>query len=146
MPYVKVYIHCVWSTKHRFPFLNNPDLRLRVWQHIKENSIKKGIFIDFVNGYSDHCHCLISLDSDQTISKVMQLIKGESSHWINKMKLTKLHFAWQEEYFAIGVSESRIEVVRNYIKRQESHHAKKTWDDELKELIEKHGFVRIQDE
>jgi putative transposase len=146
MLYAKVYIHCVWSTKYRIPFLNNPDLRLRVWQHIKENSIKKGIFIDFVNGYSDHCHCLISLDTDQTISKVIQLIKGESSYWINKMKLTKLHFAWQEEYFAIGVSESRIEVVRNYIKRQESHHTKKTRDDEFTELIEKHGFVRIQDE
>jgi len=55
-----------------------------MWKHIKENSVEKGIFVDFVNGYSDHCPCLVSLGVDQTIQKVMQLIKGESSFWRNK--------------------------------------------------------------
>ncbi|MDP5201158.1 transposase [Flavobacterium sp. DG2-3] len=88
MPFTKVYIHCVWSTKNRFPFLNSIDLRQKVWQHIKENALKKDIYLDFINGYTDHFHCLISLGTDQTIQKTIQLLKGESSYWINKNQLT----------------------------------------------------------
>ena len=106
MPFIKVYIHFVWSTKNRVPYLNSSDLRTNVWKHMRENAIKKGIFLDFVNGYNDHCHCFISLGADQTIQKVMQLIKGESSFWINQNKLTKEKFEWQDEYFAVSVSES----------------------------------------
>ena len=76
MPFVKVYIHFVWSTKNRVHTLNSLDLRQTVWKHIRENAKKKDIFIDFVNGHAEHCHCLISLGVDQTIEKVMQLIKG----------------------------------------------------------------------
>ena len=69
MPFTKVYIHFVWSTKGRFPFLNSADLRKKVWNHIRENATSKGIFLDFVSGYDDHCHCLVSLGIDQTIQK-----------------------------------------------------------------------------
>jgi REP element-mobilizing transposase RayT len=103
MPFVKVYIHFVWSTKNRTPFLSTPELRKTMWQHIKENSIKKNIFIDCVNGHADHCHCLVSLSIDQDIKTVMQLIKGESSNWMNKQNLIKHKFEWQDEYFAVSV-------------------------------------------
>ena len=145
MPFVKVYIHCVWSTKNRIPYLNSIELRQKVWNHIRENSIQKGIFIDFINGYSDHCHCLISLGVDQNIQKVMQLIKGESSFWINKNELTKEKFQWQDEYFAVSVSESVIDKVRNYIKNQETHHKNKTFQEEYDEFILKFGFKKIDD-
>jgi len=143
MPFVKVYLHCVWSTKNRIPYLDTIELRQKVWNHIRENAIQKGIFIDFINGYSDHCHCLISLGVDQNIQKVIQLIKGESSFWINKNELTKEKFQWQEEYFAVSVSESVLDKVRNYIKNQEEHHKKKTFQEEYDEFILKYGFKMI---
>jgi len=104
MPFVKVYIHFVWSTKNREPFLETKEIRDKVWFHIKDNAQKKGIFIDFINGYSQHCHCLVSLGIDQTIQKTIQMIKGESSFWINKEGLTKSKFEWQDEYYAVSVS------------------------------------------
>jgi REP element-mobilizing transposase RayT len=145
MPFIKVYIHFVWSTKNRYPFLDSKELRFHVWSHIRENAKEKGIFIDFINGYNDHCHCLVSLGVDQSIQKVMQLIKGESSFWINKNKLTKDKFGWQDEYFAVSVSESQLEQVRNYIKNQEEHHGKKTFQQEYDEFISKYGFDRYKD-
>ena len=155
MPFVKVYIHFVWSTKNREPFLDSKELRVKIWNHIRTNANEKGIFIDFINGYSDHCHCLISLGVDQTIQKVMQLIKGESSFWINKeqlldetsyaMKNDLLKFEWQDEYFAVSVSESMLDKVRNYIKNQEEHHTTKTFQDEYDEFISKYGFEKIKD-
>jgi len=145
MPFVKDYIHFVWSTKNRFPFLETKEIRDKVWFHIRENAMKKDIFIDFVNGYSQHCHCLVSLGVDQTISKIMQLIKGESSFWINREGLTKDKFEWQDEYYGVSVSESMIEKVRDYIKNQEIHHSSKSYDDEIEELIRKHGFHQFND-
>lgn len=145
MPHIQVYIHFVWSTKNRVPYLNSPELRKKVWQHILENAKAKGIFVDFVNGHSDHCHCLVSLGNDQAIKTVMQLIKGESSFWINQNKLTTQKFEWQDEYYAASVSPARLDVVRQYIKNQEEHHRKKSFHEEYRELIEKFNFNRIED-
>ena len=145
MPFIKVYIHFVWSTKNRQPFLSTPELRKMMWNHIRDNAKKKGIYIDFINGYKEHCHCLVSLGDDQTMRQLMQLIKGESSYWINKENLLSEKFEWQDEYFAVSVSESLVDKVRNYIKNQESHHTQKTWEEEYNELIEKNGFQKFND-
>jgi REP element-mobilizing transposase RayT len=82
------------------------------------------------------------LGADQTIQKTMQLIKGESSFWINKNNLCKGKFEWQDEYFAVSVSESMIDRVRNYIKNQEQHHAKQTFQEEYDEFIVKYNFPK----
>jgi len=145
MPFVKVYIHFVWGTKNRVPYLEKKENRDKVWFHIMENARNKGIYVDYVNGYYQHCHCLLSLGVDQTISKIMQLIKGESSYWINKEGLTKDKFEWQDEYYGVSVSESMIEKVRNYIKNQETHHDSKSYEEEIDELIRKHGFQKFND-
>ncbi|SHJ35490.1 REP element-mobilizing transposase RayT [Arenibacter nanhaiticus] len=136
MPFIKTYIHFVFSTKNRESFLHSHDLRKQVWNHIRKNAIEKNICIDFINGYPDHCHILISLGTDQTIRKVMQLIKGESSFWINKNNLCKTKFEWQEEYYAASVSHSMPNRVRNYIKNQEEHHRTKSFQKEYSELIQ----------
>ena len=79
-----------------------------------------------MNCHLDHVHCLISLGIDQNISKVVSLIKGESSHWINQEKLVPGKFAWQDEYFAVAVSESNVRRVQEYIRNQELHHKNKS--------------------
>jgi putative transposase len=144
MSYIKVWLHFVWSTKDRKPFLSD-DIRQKVFQHIRENAKEKGIFIDFVNGYVEHVHCLISLGSDQTIEKIMQLIKGESSFWINKNGLCKEKFAWQDDYFVVSVSENVVDNVREYIKNQEAHHKEKSFDEEFETFLKRAGFQRFQD-
>ncbi len=144
MPYIKIWIHFVWSTKNRLPLLTN-DIRQKVFQHIRENSVKKGIHIDFINGFTDHVHCLVSLGSEQTIKQIMQLIKGESSHWINKNNLCRDKFEWQNDYFAVSVSESAIDKVRDYIANQEEHHKQKSFADEFENFLRKAGFQRFPD-
>ena len=146
MPFISVYIHFVWSTKNRIPYLETKEIREAMWQHIRENAKAKGIFIDFVNGHQEHCHCLVSLGVEQTMSKVMQLIKGEAAFWFNKQDFIKEKLEWQDEYFAVSVSESGLNNVRNYIKNQEEHHKKKTFKQEYDEFIEKFGFEKFKDE
>ena len=145
MPFVKVYIHFVWSTKDRARLLNSPELRRKVWEHIKDNAVEKRIFVDTINGYEEHCHCVISMSTDQTVSKVMQLIKGESSNWINKNNLCQSKFEWQDEYFAVSVSESMLDRVRTYIKNQEDHHQRTSFQEEFDQYLTKLGFRRLKD-
>jgi putative transposase len=145
MPFTKVYIHFIWSTKDRQPFLNSKVLREKIWEHLRENAKGKGIFIDTINGHQEHCHCLISLGIDQTMSKIMQLMKGESSYWINKHQLCKQKFEWQDEYFAISVSGSMVDKVREYIKNQEEHHKTNTFQQEFDEFIQKCGFNKLKE-
>lgn len=140
MSFIKIWIHIVWGTKDRFPFLKK-EIQEKVIGHIKENSRIKNIFIDCINGYTDHMHCLISLGSDQNISKVVNLLKGESSYWINKNKIIPTKFEWADEYFAVSVSESQIDSVRNYIYNQEKHHKKKSFSEECENFFNKYRFM-----
>ncbi len=140
MAYLKVWIHLVWSTKNREPFINSIGLRQKLFHHIAENARKKSIYLDCVNGTCDHVHILVSLGPDQTIAKIAQLLKGESSHWFNQQNLTRQKFEWQDEYFAASVSDSAVEQVRLYIKNQEEHHRKKSFSEEWGEFMKHHGF------
>ena len=139
MPYTKVMIHFIWATKDRQRTISR-ELKPLLLSHIKENSIKKQIYIDCLNCVEDHIHVLMSLGIDQTISKTMQLIKGESSFWVNQQGIIKSKFEWQDDYIALSVSESAIERVRTYIANQEQHHLKKTFEQEYNEFLDAHGF------
>ena len=139
MPYVRISVHLVWSTKNREPLLTR-ELRPMLFNHIQENATAKGISLDTIGGYLDHVHTLISLDSGQTIAKVVQLLKGESSHWVNENTPTGTPFEWQEEYFAVSVSDSAVDNVRAYIRGQEEHHKKKSFGEEYKEFLERYGI------
>ena len=136
-------VHFVWGTKNREPILSSQK-RLLLFEHIKDNSKKKDIFIDTIGGHVDHVHCLISLGSDQTISKVMQLIKGEASYWANKEKLLSHKLEWAEDYFAVAVSESSLNKVRNYIENQEVHHSHLTFVQEYENFIANYDFVGLK--
>ncbi len=137
--YYKIWIHLIWSTKNRFPFLT-VEIRNKTFDHIIKKAAEKEFYIDEINGYSDHCHILIPLYPKYAISEVVNNFKGESSHWINSEKLTTTHFAWQDGYSAFSVSESQVEKVREYIKKQKDHHKKKSYVEELKKLLDLHNI------
>ena len=143
MSWVRVWVHAVFATKYRDATLQHP-VRNAVFDHIKEYALSKNLWLDSVNGYTDHAHCLISLNREISLSKTMQLIKGESSYWINKNELTKYKFSWQDDYWAVGISEKDIRNVRNYIHNQEEHHERKSFKEEIDTFVKEHGFELIK--
>jgi REP element-mobilizing transposase RayT len=144
MSYLKIWIHFVWSTKNRIPFLKD-DIRNDIIFHIRSNALIKKVYIDFIGGYREHLHALVSLGGDQSASQIMRLIKGESSYWINKEKLTRLKFQWQDDYYAASIGLPQVESIRNYIRNQTAHHTKIPFDDELVELIKEYNLQKIKD-
>jgi REP element-mobilizing transposase RayT len=134
MSYVKIWIHAVWTVKNRKPILTS-EVRQVLFDQIQQNALSKEILMECVGGHHNHVHCLFRLRNNQTIENLMQLIKGESSFWFNKSGLCKLKLNWQKEYFAVSVSESQVDRVKNYILTQEEHHEKKTWENETMSLF-----------
>jgi putative transposase len=144
MANVRIWIHSVWATKNHKPFLTG-DSRPKVFEHISKNAEEKKILIDLINGVSNHIHCLICMPADKSMAQIMQLIKGESSFWINQNKLVPGKFEWAVEYYAVSVSESDVERVRKYIRNQEEHHRKKSWNEEVDEFVRIYGFSRLDE-
>ena len=137
MSHVSSYHHCVFSTKERRPLIT-PALAARLWQFlggIARQNIMKAIE---VGGVEDHVHILLSLPATMAIAKGLQLIKGGSSKWVHETFPEHRAFAWQEEYGAFSVSESRVESIVRYIQGQEEHHRKMTFQEEFLALLLKH--------
>ena len=85
----------------------------------------------------DHIHILVGMRPTQSISDLLQDIKGGSSKWINDKKLVKGKFEWQEGYGAFSYSKSQLKDVIAYIENQEEHHKKKSFRDEYLEFLKK---------
>jgi REP element-mobilizing transposase RayT len=108
--------------------------------HLHDYAKEKGIYtnINFVN--PDHVHALIDLPTNLSIEDVMQLFKGSSSHWVNEQRLVAGKFGWGRGYGAFSVSESGVTEVCDYIAKQEEHHRKRDFAEELRLFVERYGL------
>lgn len=145
MSYVKIWIHAVWSTKYNHKILTK-EVRDMLFPHIVEYNRSKGIYVDCVNGWTDHVHALISMGKEQSIASVMQSIKGESAHWFNKQEIISKKIRWQNDYWAGSVNPRGVRNVRIYIANQEIKHAKQSFEKEIEELEKELKLVTSQDQ
>jgi len=99
-------------------------------------ALNKGFLVLRAGGVEDHIHLLVDLPPDFDVSKAVQVIKSNSSHW---MKRHVKQFAWCRGFAAFSVSESMKAKTIAYITNQRKHHQKKSFDDELKELLRLSG-------
>lgn len=131
-----IWLHAVWSTKDRVKVLGK-SFRFKVFKHIKDYASENGIQLDIINGVEDHVHCLFKLRTTQNPAEILKLLKGESSHWINKNIILDEPFKWQEGYGVFSVSPHEVMKIRKYIYNQEEHHQGLTFDEELNKLSPK---------
>jgi REP element-mobilizing transposase RayT len=132
-------MHVVFSTKDRRPFIS-PELQERLWPYLggiaRENKMKALK----VGGVADHVHILLSLPATSSISKAVQLIKGNSSKWVHETFPQQAKFAWQEGYGAFSISVSGIDDTVAYIENQAEHHRKKSFKEELEMFLKRHAI------
>jgi REP element-mobilizing transposase RayT len=133
-------MHCVFSVKERCPLLTG-SIQERLWPYLggiaRENDLKALA----IGGVADHVHLLLSLPAAISISKAMQLLKGNSSKWLRETfpELRQHDFAWQEGFGAFSIGVSGVEDTVRYINTQEEHHRKKSFREELEIFLKKHG-------
>ena len=137
MSYVSAYFHCVFSTKERRRLIT-PELRERLLPFLGGIARQNKMKAIEIGGVEDHVHILLSLPSAMAVSKALQLIKGGSSKWVHETFTEHRLFAWQEEHGAFSVSVSQLDKTIEYIKGQEAHHRKMTFQEEFLALLKKH--------
>ena len=135
--YSRVWLHLIWATLERRPLLFK-GAAAKVSGYLSQYAVEKGIDmkINYVN--PDHVHALVDLPTSLCIEEAMQFLKGGSSHWINQSKLLPGRFGWGRGYGAFSVSQSGAAAVAKYIAEQEEHHRKKSFDEELRLLVERY--------
>ncbi|MCX6265921.1 MAG: IS200/IS605 family transposase [Bacteroidetes bacterium] len=134
--YTQIHIQAVFSVQNRNCIIKNPwkdELYKYVAGIIKNNGHK----VLIINGMSDHVHLFFGMRPAQSLSNLMQDIKGDSSLWINKKGFIQGRFSWQQGYGAFSYGKSSVDNVINYIKNQEIHHQKKTFIEEYHDLLRK---------
>ena len=133
----KVYLHVVFSTENREPVLAEPwrDELFNVLGGAANNLECQSLI---VGGTADHIHVLYQLGRTISISDSVGKIKSTSSLWVNQTRGLAMPFHWQSGYAAFSVSQSNIEAVREYIRRQPDHHARESFQDELREWLRRY--------
>jgi len=132
--YTQIHIQFVFAVKYR-ACLIHPSWKEELYMYITGITKENGHKLLAINGMSDHIHILIGLRPSQSISDLMQDIKGGSSKWINLKKFLKIKFEWQEGYGAFSYSKSQIKNIIHYIKNQENHHKTKSFRIEYLEIL-----------
>ncbi|HKO95538.1 MAG TPA: transposase [Pyrinomonadaceae bacterium] len=132
-----VYIHLVFSTKHRAPFLRDKNLRTDLHAFLGGTSKALDCPPIIVGGVEDHVHLLVRFGRTITQAEWVKELKRVSNIWLKK-EGGLYEFDWQGGYADFSVSQSNLMEVRNYIKNQEEHHKKMSFQDEVRALLTKH--------
>lgn len=136
--YTQIHIHAVFSVQNRECVIGNQwkeELYKYISGIIRNNNHK----VLAINGMPDHIHILFGMRLSQSLSDLLQDIKGSSSKWINDRKFVRGKFSWQEGYSAFSYGKSQLPQVIYYIEKQEEHHRKKTFMEEYKEFLDAFG-------
>ena len=134
-----ILLHIIFSTKYRKPYLVDAwrdDLFAYIGGIVTDHKatlLKAG-------GIEDHIHLLLRINPQFAISKTVQLLKANSSKWINDQHKLAGKFEWQRGYGAFSVSQSLAETVQEYIANQRDHHREQTFETEYVGFLQKHGI------
>ena len=134
--YTQIHMQCVFTVQNRTCIIRE-NWKNQVYKYITGIIQNNGHKVLSINGMPDHVHVFFGMRPAQSLSDLMQDIKGDSSKWINDKKFINARFSWQEGYGGFSYSKSHVNNVIEYIKNQELHHQKKTFIEEYLEFLEK---------
>jgi REP element-mobilizing transposase RayT len=135
--YLSLHYHLVFSTKDRTPSIADA-WRDRLHEYLGGTIRELGGFPQIVGGVADHVHLLVGLKSTHTLADVLRELKKSSSQWVHR-ELGQPAFSWQEGYAAFTVSPTGRDGVRDYIAHQAEHHRRRTFREELVEMLKRAG-------
>ncbi len=134
----KIYIHTVFSTKNREPFLSDASLCEELHAYLGGIAKQLDCHPIRVGGTADHVHLLTTLARTKTVADFVKELKRVSSLWLHEKGISG--FKWQAGYASFSVSQSSLERVEKYVSSQEEHHRKVLFQDELRQFFAKHNL------
>ncbi len=135
--YTSLHYHFIFSTKNRVPWIRL-EIEHRLWAYLGGIARKHKITALQNGGNVDHIHALVLAPATLAPSQIAQFLKGDSSRWMHEEFPELRRFAWQDGYGAFTVSKSQLPEVIRYIQNQPEHHRKKSFQEEYRDLLQKH--------
>ena len=135
--FTKNHQHIIFSTAKRRKLIEK-EFQPKLWAYMAGICRNHGIFVRTIGGVEDHIHMLIELPPTIAVAEAVREIKSNSSKWVNALGR---RFGWQKGYAAFSVSASNIGAVERYIRNQERHHRKISFEDEYIGFLRKHGVA-----
>ena len=137
--YTSLLIHAVFGTKDRRPAVHE-SFRPRLYEYLSGVARHEFGQALAIGGTADHLHGLLVLKTDVSLADAMKKWKSLSSGWVHKTFPDERDFGWQEGYGAFSVSQSLVPKLATYIREQEQHHKKMTFEEEFRRLLVRHGI------
>jgi putative transposase len=137
--YLSLHYHLVFGTKDRAATIDRA-WRSRLHEYLGGTIRGLGGIPEEIGGVADHVHLLVGLKATHCLADLMRELKKASSTWVHE-EIGVRRFAWQEGYAAFTVSASARDSVRSYIANQERHHRRRTFRDEVIEMLQKAGVA-----
>jgi len=137
--YTQIHIQVIFAVRNRACLIQK-SWKDELYSYITGIIQNFGHKLLQINGMPDHVHILFGFRPTQSLSNLMQKVKGDSSMWINKKRVLRHRFSWQEGYGAFSYSKSQVPSVIKYIQNQEQHHKKETFIEEYRSLLEEFGI------
>ena len=134
----QVYLHIVFSTKNRFPYLADPEMRRAMYAYLLGICDRAGCPPLRVGGVEDHVHVACKLARTMRISDLLMVLKRDSSNWIKTKDASLESFYWQNGYGVFSVSPQFLGALVEYIDGQEEHHKTVSFQDEMRSLFKKY--------
>jgi len=132
--YTQIHIQTVFAVQNRASLIA-PEWKDELFKYITAVIQNGGHKLLCVNGVADHIHILFGMRPTQALSELMQHVKQDSSGWINRKRLARGKFSWQEGYGAFSYSKRDVPQVIDYIKNQEQHHRQRSFQEEYVEFL-----------
>jgi putative transposase len=134
---VKNYVHIVFSTKHRQPFIHD-GIAEDLFAYMGGICNRLECHVINIGGYRDHVHILCMLSKKIALMKLLETVKSHSSKWVKSKDENLINFYWQDGYAAFSVNPRGVERVSAYIAGQAEHHGGQNYQDELRGLFKKY--------
>ena len=132
----QIYIQTVFAVSGRLSLISQ-DFKEELHKYITGIVRKKDQKLISINGMSDHIHILIGLRPAMALAELVRDIKSDSSEWVNRKKLARGKFGWQEGYGAFSYGHSQLDTIIRYIQNQEKHHQRRSFKNEYLTLLRK---------
>jgi len=136
--YTQIYLHVVFAVSGRACVIR-PDRKEELQKYITGIVRQRKQKLIAINCMPDQTHILLGLKPDEAPSELIGRIKTGSTNHINEQGWIGCRFSWQEGFGAFSISHSHLSTVINYIRNQENHHRRKSFQEEYLEFLERHG-------
>ncbi|MDM7997859.1 MAG: IS200/IS605 family transposase [Acidobacteriota bacterium] len=137
----KILVHIIFSTKERFPFLMDDEMRKRTHAYLAQIFNEHKSHAIEVGGTTDHVHILCHLSRNYSVSDIIGKAKANSSSWVKAFGGRCAKFSWQSGYGAFSVDPAHMDPVRSYIRNQAEHHRNRTFQEEFLEILRRYNIA-----